>query len=128
MPLVRISISPGHDDSASIAIGNGVHDALVTTVNVPEADRFQIITKLRAGEMIWDRSFLDIERSERAIFVEISLAPGRDAPKKRALYARIVENIVRDTNVRPEDVLIVLTETERVNWSFGNGIAQYVPS
>jgi hypothetical protein len=29
--------------------------------------------------------------------------------------------------VRREDIFIVLTEVPRVNWSFGNGIAQYVP-
>jgi hypothetical protein len=29
--------------------------------------------------------------------------------------------------LRAEDVLIVLTENDPVDWSFGNGIAQYAP-
>lgn len=126
MPFVRISLSSGHDRNARGAISDGVHRAMVETIDVPPADRFQVVTTHHAGEMVWDRRYLDVERSDRAVFVQITLAQGRDDDKKRALYAAIVANLERDAGVRPQDVFIVLTENTRSNWSFGNGVAQYL--
>ncbi|MBV8581278.1 MAG: tautomerase family protein [Candidatus Eremiobacteraeota bacterium] len=127
MPFVRISLSPGYEDADARGVADGVHEALVQAVDVPAADRFQVVLRRKADEMIWDRTYLGVERSDRAVFVEITLAFGRDDDKKRALYAAIVRNIAAKSAVRPEDVLIVLTEVSRSNWSFGNGIAHYAP-
>jgi len=127
MPFVRISLTDSHDVPTAAAVGDAVHEAMVATIDVPGADRFQVISRHAPGEMVWDRTFLDVDRSERAVFVHITLALGRDDDKKRALYAKIVANIVRTTDVRASDILIFLTEVPRVNWSFGNGIAHYVP-
>lgn len=128
MPFVRIESSEAYDALTLDRIGDGVHDAMVATIDVPQADRFQVITTRTSGEMRWDRTFLDVARSDRAVFIEITLATGRDLSKKRALYERIVENLERAARVRPQDVLIVLVETARENWSFGNGVAHYAPS
>jgi phenylpyruvate tautomerase PptA (4-oxalocrotonate tautomerase family) len=128
MPLVRISATDDHDAASLDIIGNGVHEAMVATIDVPEADRFQIITARKRGELMWDRTFLGVERSDSAIFIEITLAPGRELSKKRALYKQVIENLERDAHVRPQDVLIVLVETARENWSFGNGIAHFAPA
>ncbi|MCI0483763.1 MAG: 4-oxalocrotonate tautomerase family protein, partial [candidate division NC10 bacterium] len=43
MPLVRISLRAGKPDAYRRAIGEGVHRAMVETINVPALDRFQII-------------------------------------------------------------------------------------
>ena len=102
-----------------------VHRALVVAIAIPEADRFQVITAHRESEVIWDRDYLDVDRSDRAVFVHISLRDGRDDEKKRALYAAIALNLERSPGVRPQDVLIVLQENVPANWSFGNGIAHY---
>lgn len=127
MPLVRISLSQTYESAIAERVASAVHDAMVETIDVPPADRFATIRRCAEGEMIWDRTFLDVERSDRAVFVEITLAIGRSDDKKRALYAAIARN-VSAIGVRAQDILIVLTETTRVNWSFGNGIAQYVPA
>lgn len=127
MPFVRISVSSDHDADAMRAISDAVHEAMVATIGIPAEDRFQVVTKHGEGEMVWDRSFLGVQRSGSAVFVHITLSAGRDDTKKRALYARIVANVTAASRVRPEDVLIVLSENTRVDWSFGNGIAQYVP-
>ncbi len=128
MPFVEIFVSPGTARAACDAIGAGVHDALVAAVDVPPADRFQVINVQTDGAMVWDRTYLDVDRSANAVFVRITLAAGRSDAKKRALYAAITANLERDAGVRPEDVLILLCENARVDWSFGNGIAQYVPN
>lgn len=128
MPFVRIFVSPQFDAAAVRAIADGVHDAMSTTIDVPAADRFQVVTRQAPDEMIWDRTYLGVDRSDRAVFVNVTLAAGRSDDKKRALYAAIVGNLEARAQVRPADVFIVLTETTRANFSFGNGEMQYVPA
>jgi phenylpyruvate tautomerase PptA (4-oxalocrotonate tautomerase family) len=127
MPFVQIYVSGTFDEARVGAISDGVQRALVATVDVPPDDRFQVICRGDDALLVYDRSFLGVERSDEAVFVHITLSAGRDDTKKRALYRAIVENLTRAAQVRPADVLIVLTETTRANWSFGNGEAQYAP-
>ena len=35
--------------------------------------------------------------------------------------------VIKDLNIRKEDVFISLVEVAKENWSFGNGEAQYAP-
>jgi hypothetical protein len=51
----------------------------------------------------------------------------RTVEKKKAPYRKIVENLTVDPGLRREDVFINLVEVLSENWSFGYGIAQYVP-
>jgi len=127
MPYVQISVSDNHDSVAIRGIADGVHAAMVATIDIPAADRFQAVTKHGPDAMFWDRGYLGVERSDRAVFVHITLAAGRDDAKKRRLYAAIAAEVTARAGIRPEDILIVLSEVARVDWSFGNGIAQYVP-
>jgi hypothetical protein len=46
--------------------------------------------------------------------------------QKQALYREIAERMSATGLVRPEDLLIVLHENDMADWSFGNGVAQYV--
>ena len=41
------------------------------------------------------------------------------------LPSAIADNLVKDPGLRREDIFINLIEVKKVNWSFGNGIAQY---
>ena len=127
MPFVRIDLASDFDDAAVRLIADGVHAALISTIGVPPADRFQVITRRKPGEMIFDQTYLDIDRSQRVVGVQITLSAGRDDEKKRALYAAIAANLAAGA-VRPQDIFIVLTENDRANWSFGNGLAQYAPA
>jgi hypothetical protein len=40
-------------------------------------------------------------------------------------YATVAERLEAEAKVRPQDVLIVLTQAAKENWFFGNGEAQY---
>lgn len=127
MPLIRITLTPNHSPIERQVIADSVHEAIVATIDVPADDRFQIISEAGAAELIYDRGFLGIERSDRFVAIEITLRAGRTNDQKRALYARIVGDITRRTGLRPQDFLIALHPNERIDWSFGDGIAQYVP-
>jgi phenylpyruvate tautomerase PptA (4-oxalocrotonate tautomerase family) len=107
------------------AIGNAVHRAMVESINCPPLDRFQVITEHMRGDIVYDPTYLDIERTDDVVLVQITMNVGRTVEMKRALYRRITELLSADPGIRPEDVLINLVEVQKENWSFGNGIASY---
>ncbi len=121
MPLVRISLREGKSEAYRRAIGEAVHRA----INVPALDRFQVITDHSPSGLIYDPRYLDIVRSDDAVFVQMTLNAGRSVEQKRALYARIAALLAENPGVRPQDVLVNLVEVPRENWSFRNGEAQY---
>jgi phenylpyruvate tautomerase PptA (4-oxalocrotonate tautomerase family) len=127
MPLVRISIPEGRDKDFAKAVGGGIHDAMVATIDIPADDHFQVITEHDKSLLVADPHYLGVARSEGAILVQITLRSGRSDDKKRALYRTIVENLQARAGVRKEDVLVTLVENEPIDWSFGNGVAQYAP-
>jgi 4-oxalocrotonate tautomerase len=126
MPLVRISL-PYNTTAADVAaVSSAIHQALVATFNVPEPDLFQAIHRHNPEELVCTPEFLGIAHSQHAVFVQISCSPGRTAELKKALYARISTDIALGSSFAANDVIINLLETNRENWSFGQGIAQYV--
>lgn len=125
MPLVRVSIAEGRSPAYRSAVGEGIHRAMVETIDVPPDDRFQIFSEHPHGGLIYDAGYLGIQRGEGFLVVQITLNTGRTLEKKRALYRRIAENLARDPGVRGEDILVNLVEVPKENWSFGNGEASY---
>jgi 4-oxalocrotonate tautomerase len=128
MPLVRISHITGKSPIQIAAMSQGVHRAMVETFNVPTDDYFQIITEhAPTTGLIGPSTFLGISHTADFVFVQITCAEGRTIEQKKSLYAAIAINLERGAAVRTEDVIINLVETERENWSFGNGLASFVP-
>ena len=128
MPLVRIDLTHGHSPETRLALGEAVHRGMVAHFNVPEADRFQVISEHAPGHgLVITPSFQGVSHLAHSMFVQITAAAGRSNDTKRALYRAIADNVAATGAVRAEDVVINITEVQRVDWSFGNGIAQYVP-
>jgi 4-oxalocrotonate tautomerase len=125
MPLVRISLRAGTTPEYRKAIAEGVHQAMVEAMAVPAQDRFQVISEYKAGDLIYDADYLDVKRSGKIVFVQITLSTGRKPGQKRALFKRMAELLAKSPGLRPEDLLINLVEVSWENWSFGNGEAQY---
>ncbi|SEK51132.1 tautomerase family protein [Streptacidiphilus jiangxiensis] len=126
MPLVRIDARSDKSPETLRAISDGVHHALVDAIGIPADDRFQILTTHPAHELVFDEHYLGVERRD-VVFVQITLVRGRSDEKRQDLYRRIVRNLEADAGVRPQDVVVTLTENERVDWSVGEGVAQLVP-
>ncbi len=127
MPLVRIALRAGTPPATQRAIADSVHQALVETIAVPMADRFQLISEHAAEQFIYDPSYLHISRSDQLVIVQITISFGRTLEQKRALYRRITELLGENPGIRAEDVFINLVEVAKENWSFGLGVAQYAP-
>ena len=126
MPLVRISLIKGRTAERRRRIGDAVHAALVETIGVPERDRFQLITEHDPNDLVYDREYLGIKRTDGVVIIQITLSTGRTSAQKRALFRRIAENLA-ELDVRREDVWINLVEVAKENWSFGLGLASYAP-
>jgi phenylpyruvate tautomerase PptA (4-oxalocrotonate tautomerase family) len=126
MPLVRISLVKGKTAAYRRKLGDAIHNALVDTIDVPLADRFQLLTEHEPGDLIYDPGFLGIARSNDIVIVQITISTGRSLEKKRALFRRIADNLAA-LGLRREDAWINLIEVAKENWSFGNGVASYAP-
>lgn len=128
MPLVRIAVPANRDASYRRNVSDAVHQALVDVIGIPPADRFHIITAHDGEELIFDPGYLDVTRTAGFLAVHITLRRGRAPEKKRALYREIAGNVSAATGTRVEDVMVVLSENDPIDWSFGGGIAQYAPA
>jgi 4-oxalocrotonate tautomerase len=126
MPLVRISAASDLTMPQLQALGDAVHQAMVNTFNVPLADKFQVLTRHPAGELVCTPEFFGVVHNPtRVAFVQITCAEGRSLEVKKALYAQISQLAAATGAVAAADVVINLVEVKRENWSFGNGVAQY---
>ncbi|MGM3277994.1 tautomerase family protein [Ralstonia sp. 24A2] len=126
MPLVQASLRRGKPAAYHQAIFDGVYRALRETFNVPEDDRFMTVTEFDASTFSVSPTYLGIQRTDDVVILQITVSNTRPREQKQALYRRIVELLHESPGVRPEDVFINLVEVLPENWSFGNGIAQYV--
>ena len=126
MPIVRIDVLEGWTPGDLELVGAAVQRALIETLGVPERDRFQVISEHPAERFVFDRSYLEIARSDRFILVQVTLSAGRTTQVKQAFYARLCELLVRDVGLREEDLAVCLVENNREDWSFGRGQASYL--
>jgi 4-oxalocrotonate tautomerase len=126
MPLARISLRRGKPTAHRKAILEGLYQALRETFNVPEGDRFMIVTEHDPDDFVYDANYLGIARSDDLVIIQITVSNTRPTAQKQQLYRRIVEKLTENPGLRPEDVFINLVEVLPENWSFGHGEAQYV--
>lgn len=126
MPLVEVYTRPGRAQNQIETICEGIHRALVDEASVPADDRFQVVAEVPAPHMIAHATYGGVERSNELLFVKITLNAGRTIEVKKNLYAAIARNL-EPSGVRADDLLIVLVEVTKENWSFGGGRMTYGP-
>jgi phenylpyruvate tautomerase PptA (4-oxalocrotonate tautomerase family) len=126
MPLARIDLIEGKSSEYRKAIGSVIYDALLKTLNVPEDDRFQVIAEHSAADFIIDPTYLGIQRTADCIVIQITLSEGRTVEMKQQFYKAVADGLHERLGLRREDVFVNLVEVKKENWSFGNGVAQYV--
>lgn len=123
MPFVRIFLKQSVDPARRRAIADAVHAGMVNAIGIPADDRFQVLSS-HGDDLIYDAHYLGIERTDELVMVEVHLSIGRSLEQKRALYAKVADQLVA-LGIRRQDVFIHLMETTMLNWSFGDGVAQY---
>ena len=126
MPFVRIDLAQGKPADYRKKVGEIVYQAMRDTFDVPEDDKFQVITEHAPGDLNLAESYLGNHYSGDVMLIQITMSFGRSVEKKQAFYKRIVDDLNAMLKVRRDDVMINLVETAKENWSFGGGVAQYV--
>jgi 4-oxalocrotonate tautomerase len=125
MPLARIDLIKGRSEKDREALGEVVYEAL-RSIGVPEDDRFQIINEHEPANFIFAKSYLGVTHTNDLVIIQITFNEGRTTAQKQALYKAIAEGIHTRTGIGINDVFINLVEVKKENWSFGDGLAQYV--
>jgi 4-oxalocrotonate tautomerase len=126
MPLVRIDLRAGLPAHYLRAIGAAVQQAMVECLNVPARDQFQVIAEHDADHLVYNPGYLDIQRTDDLVLIQITLSAGRSTEQKQAFYARLAALLRESPGLRPEDLAVSLVENTREDWSFGNGEASYL--
>ena len=128
MPLVRIDLNKNAPAERIRIISQAVYGAMIEIANVPVNDKFHIVTRHSADEIIYpDEGYLGIRYSPDLIIIQVTWVVGRSTEVKKNFYQRIADEIHSKAGVRKEDVLIQLVDSGREDWSFGNGDMQYAP-
>ncbi|MFF4020760.1 tautomerase family protein [Streptomyces sp. NPDC001843] len=124
MPFVRIDVIRGRRPEELRAIADATHRALVDVLDIPERDRFQVITEHDADHVIALDAGLGFERSDRLVMIQIFTQSGRTTEVKQRVFQAIAERL-EPLGISGEDVFIGIVENGPQDWSFGFGRAQY---
>ena len=125
MPFVRIDLRKGKSKEYRKTLGEIVYAAMIELINVPQDDKFQVITEHDREGLNHAESYLGNRYSEDVVFIQITLNAGRSIELKKAFYKRIVDEYQKQLDGRPDDIVINLVEVAKETWPFGHGIAQY---
>lgn len=126
MPLVRVDLRGGKPAAYRKALCDGIYRAMRETFNVPENDRFMIVTEHDADNFVYPESYLDISHTADLVIIQITANDTRTLEQKQAFFARVAALLSENPGIRRQDIFINLVEVKKENWSFGNGVAQYV--
>ncbi|NQY25581.1 MAG: tautomerase family protein [Piscirickettsiaceae bacterium] len=120
MPLVNISILKGKSPDYIKAIADGVNSAVIETMGFPEDDRYQIIHEVEPHCLQFQ------QRTGDRVMMHLVMRAGRSNKSKQEFYAKAVKNLKENPGIEPNNVLITITENHDIDWSFGDGVAQFV--
>ena len=128
MPLARIDISKNASTELVRIVSEAVYGAMLSIANVPPHDKFQVINRHSADEIIYpEEGYLGLNYTRDLIIIQVTWLSGRSTEVKKRFFHQIANEIHEKGGVRKEDVWINLVETGREDWSFGNGEMQYGP-
>lgn len=128
MPLVRIDISKTASRERVRDVGDAVYNAMIAVANVPNYDKFQVVTRHEPDEIIYpEEGYLGIDYTPDLIIIQVTWVGGRSTEVKKKFYQHIADEIHAKQGVRKQDIWISLVDSGREDWSFGNGEMQYAP-
>lgn len=122
MPLINISIPKGKLPDYVKAIAEGVNSAVLARLEgFPPDDRYQIIHEHEPYELEYQA------RTDDRVMLYLILRAGQNPESKKAFYKQVVENLKRSPGIDPANVLITIVENHDADWSFRDGVAQFIP-
>ena len=85
----------------------------------------QIITQHEPYEIICVDTNLNFPRSDHSVYIQV-FQQGRNAEQKQKLYVALGETLGKECGVKCTDLIVSCSRNEKVDWSFGMGMAQFL--
>ena len=124
MPLVKVSLLKGRSTEEKDSVAASIQTALVSTLGVPEEDRYQLFNEYDGESFRHTSGYLGLTYTDQLLIIEITIREGDDDDHKKSLLAEINRNLVAAGVVAEDDVFVLITEIGDANVSFGKGLAQ----
>lgn len=125
MPLVRLDLIEGREKREINKLLDVAHEVIVKAFNVPEGDRYQIVTQHPAYEMKIEDTGLGFSRSKDLVVISIT-SKHRTEEEKVRLYKMMAKELSEQCGIEPTDIMISLVANGEADWSFGFGEAQFL--
>jgi phenylpyruvate tautomerase PptA (4-oxalocrotonate tautomerase family) len=125
MPLTMIDVIRARSDTEIQTLLDSIHTAMVEAFQVPDTDRYQIVTQHEPHEVIALDTGLGMKRTRDLVIVRF-VSRERAEEAKQELYRLLATNLQRNCGIDPEDLIVTITENGAADWSFGGGAAQFL--
>ena len=125
MPLIRLDVIEGRSETEIKQLLDAVHRAMLSAFNVPERDRYQVVSEHKATHLIAEDTGLGIPRSDKFVLIQVTSRPRTRAEKER-FYRLLCQELQAHCGIAPSDIMVSITQNTDEDWSFGNGRAQFL--
>jgi len=125
MPLIRFDLIEGRDEKSLKELLDAAHRAVVKAFEVPERDRYQIVTQHPANELIIQDTGLGFERSRDVVVISVT-STERSIQQKKDFYQIAVQELGESCGIEPNDIMISIVTNGAEDWSFAFGEAQFL--
>lgn len=125
MPLIKVDLLEGRSDAELNTLLDILHECVLEAFEVPDRDRYQVITEHKPGRMILQDTGLGFERSDKMILVQVYTSPRRTVMKTK-FCELVAERLEKSWGLDPKDLMISFMTNTDADWSFGFGRIQYL--
>lgn len=125
MPLLKFDIIEGRTEAQIGALLDAAHRAVLTAFEVPERDRYQIVTEHKRHHFVIQDTGLGITRSDNMVVVTVISSP-RSQASKQHFFAVLASELETHCGIAGSDLMVTVVANTPGDWSFGHGVAQYL--
>ncbi|QBR49170.1 tautomerase family protein [Erwinia sp. QL-Z3] len=125
MPLLQFDVIQGRSESEMRTLLDAAHRAVLAAFKVPARDRYQIVHENKAYQMVFEDTGLGLTRTDNLVLVRVFTSPRSDE-QKQFFMAELCRELKESCGILGSDVMISFITNGKGDWSFGNGVAQYM--
>ena len=123
MPFTRVDLLKGKSAEYRQTIADVCYDGLINAMGAPEGDRFTVISEHEKENFVYDKTFLNVDRTDDLVMIQLYTTVGNTKEQKLSYYKLVADELHQKLGLRKEDVLVnILVLPGHEDWSFGNGL------
>jgi hypothetical protein len=125
MPLLIFEVIEGRSEAELKTLLDAAHRAVLSAFEVPPRDRYQIVHENKAHHMVIEDTGLNLTRTRDLVVVRVITSP-RPEQQKQRFYADLSRELKESCGIEGSDLMVSVTTNDKGDWSFANGVAQYL--